>query len=344
MARSRNIKPGFFKNEFLAQCSPYARLLFAGLWLLADRRGRLEDRPLKIKGELFPFESLEVDALLKELADSEGQFLTRYTAKGKAYIQIENFHKHQNPHKNETESTIPAFIKQNSSNGASDSIHYASDSDKTRTTPEKDLPTPADSLNPITDSLSQQSDADASVCVTENGLAKGTEEKSSDPANAVKSENDKLAEEGLHYLASLNSPNLTGIGWVKGYLGIQLQELEASHPSLSKQKILSVWRDVCDLAVSKNASAPQWLKTTFKNKLDRSAANTTKMTAPEPASGQAKALLQFSLLRHRVTGEVFKAQDLELRPESSGGLYHKQTLSFYPLAHLEGVAEVPDHA
>ena len=52
MARARNIKPGFFKNEDLAECSPWARLCFAGLWTLADREGRLEDRANVIQDEL----------------------------------------------------------------------------------------------------------------------------------------------------------------------------------------------------------------------------------------------------------------------------------------------------
>ena len=37
MARARNIKPGFFTNDVLADCDPLARLLFAGLWTVADR-------------------------------------------------------------------------------------------------------------------------------------------------------------------------------------------------------------------------------------------------------------------------------------------------------------------
>ena len=55
MARARNIKPGFFKNEFLADLPFETRLLFIGLWTLADREGRLEDRPRKIKMELFAY-------------------------------------------------------------------------------------------------------------------------------------------------------------------------------------------------------------------------------------------------------------------------------------------------
>jgi len=49
MARTRSIKPSFFKNEFLAECEPMARLLFVGLWTLADRDGRLELRPRRIE-------------------------------------------------------------------------------------------------------------------------------------------------------------------------------------------------------------------------------------------------------------------------------------------------------
>ena len=35
MARARNIKPGFYKNEDLAECSLTARFIFPGLWMLA---------------------------------------------------------------------------------------------------------------------------------------------------------------------------------------------------------------------------------------------------------------------------------------------------------------------
>ena len=54
MARARILKPGFFANELLAEIHPYGRLLFAGLWTLADREGRLEDRPKRIVRCDFP--------------------------------------------------------------------------------------------------------------------------------------------------------------------------------------------------------------------------------------------------------------------------------------------------
>lgn len=105
MARARNIKPGFFKNEDLAECSPWARLCFAGLWTLADREGRLEDRAKRIKGELFPFDSIEVEPLLVEL--QRWKFIDRYVAYDVAVIQILEFKKHQTPHFKEVPSELP---------------------------------------------------------------------------------------------------------------------------------------------------------------------------------------------------------------------------------------------
>lgn len=105
MARARNIKPSFFKNEDLAELSFECRLLFIGLWTLADREGYLEDRPKRIKMEIFPGDSVNVDVALREL-HAKG-FIVRYQVGGNAFICVTNFLKHQNPHHRELPSTIP---------------------------------------------------------------------------------------------------------------------------------------------------------------------------------------------------------------------------------------------
>lgn len=105
VARSRTIKPGFFSNDVLAQCEYGARLLFAGLWTIADREGRLEDRPTRIKGLLFPFDRCNIERWLAALA--ERNFIFRYESEGVRYIQVLNFQKHQSPHIKEPESLIP---------------------------------------------------------------------------------------------------------------------------------------------------------------------------------------------------------------------------------------------
>jgi hypothetical protein len=106
MARARNIKPGFFTNEELVELPFSTRLLFIGLWTVADREGRLEDKPKRIKMHLFPADDIDVDAGLDQLQASG--FLTRYEVDGARYIQVLAFRKHQNPHRDEKASTIPA--------------------------------------------------------------------------------------------------------------------------------------------------------------------------------------------------------------------------------------------
>ena len=64
--RARNLKPGYFKNEGLADLPPLARILFAGLWGMADREGRLEDRPKRIKAEILPYDNCDTDKLEAE--------------------------------------------------------------------------------------------------------------------------------------------------------------------------------------------------------------------------------------------------------------------------------------
>jgi hypothetical protein len=106
MSRARNIKPGFFKNEVLVELPFAFRLLFVGLWTLADREGRLEDRPVRIGMELFPADSVDVDAGLQAL--HERDFILRYTVDGRRYIQVLAWDKHQRPHPHEARSVIPA--------------------------------------------------------------------------------------------------------------------------------------------------------------------------------------------------------------------------------------------
>ncbi len=117
MARARNIKPSFFKNEDLSELSPYARLLFIGLWCLADREGLLEDRPKRIKGELFPYENVDVDKYLQDLHDTG--FILRYEVDGNRYISIPKFADHQNPHHREAKSKLPKPCQSTEKNGTS---------------------------------------------------------------------------------------------------------------------------------------------------------------------------------------------------------------------------------
>jgi hypothetical protein len=130
--RARNIKPGFFTNEALTDCQPMARLLFAGLWCMATWDGKLEDRPKKIKGEVFPHDQCDVDAMLRELHSKK--LIRRYKVGNKEFIIIPTFQKHQRPHPDEkrrgvsipdpTEQEDDKEVEKPNNNERNDSVKY----------------------------------------------------------------------------------------------------------------------------------------------------------------------------------------------------------------------------
>lgn len=154
MARSRNIKPGFFTNGDLLECQPLARLLFAGLWTEADCRGILEDRPKFIKIKVLPGDNCDVDELLSELQDAG--FILRYQVGEARCIFVKNFDKHQNPHQNEKPNSLPVPEELSDRGGKVPEHSGAS----TVQAPERHQSDPADSLLLIPDPLEPSPDGD----------------------------------------------------------------------------------------------------------------------------------------------------------------------------------------
>ena len=115
MPKIRTVKPDFFKDEDLAELPFWVRILYEGLWVLADREGRLEERPKKIKAELFPYDKvdivkgLELLAQTKPFSPTKTPFIKRYQVENDQYIQILAWHRHQRPHHTEAESKIPTM-------------------------------------------------------------------------------------------------------------------------------------------------------------------------------------------------------------------------------------------
>ncbi len=103
--RQRMVSPSFFVDEGLVTVSPMARLLFIGLWCIADREGRLEDRPIRLKMMLFPCDECDVSELLDELV--RVGVIIRYVVGSQPLVQVENFTKHQHPHHREMPSELP---------------------------------------------------------------------------------------------------------------------------------------------------------------------------------------------------------------------------------------------
>jgi hypothetical protein len=71
-----------------------------------DRGGKLEDRPKRIKAEIFPYRELpDLNGYLTELAQLG--FIDRYQVGETSIIKVLNFSKHQSPHKTEKASELP---------------------------------------------------------------------------------------------------------------------------------------------------------------------------------------------------------------------------------------------
>lgn len=98
MPRIRTIKPQFWFDEELATVSRDTRLLYIGLWNLCDDYGVFEWRPVKIKAQLFPYDSdintTDISKWLNDLKElGNVQFFENHNSK--AYGYIPTFQEHQ---------------------------------------------------------------------------------------------------------------------------------------------------------------------------------------------------------------------------------------------------------
>lgn len=103
--RIRSIKPDFWKSEKVASLPPMTRLLFIGLWNMADDAGRFRAHPSLIQGEIFPYDPhVDVGEHLRQLA--EAGLVQVYEVEGRRYGLVVGFAEHQKIDKR-TESRLP---------------------------------------------------------------------------------------------------------------------------------------------------------------------------------------------------------------------------------------------
>lgn len=93
MARIRTIKPEFWTDERLTECSLPARLLFIGMLNFADDNGNLAYSAKRLKMQIFPADSVDTQPLLDELL-THG-VLMEYSVNGEKFLHIKGFRKHQ---------------------------------------------------------------------------------------------------------------------------------------------------------------------------------------------------------------------------------------------------------
>lgn len=93
MARIRSIKPEFWTDERLTECSVSARLLFIGMLNFADDNGNQVYSAKRLKMQVFPADTIDTQPLIDELI-THG-LLIEYSVSGNKYLNIKGFKKHQ---------------------------------------------------------------------------------------------------------------------------------------------------------------------------------------------------------------------------------------------------------
>jgi hypothetical protein len=93
MPRIRSIKPEFWSNGQILECSLDTRLLFIGLWNFCDDAGRHALREKQIKAEIFPadeFDDRDIRRMIDELSTND--LIRIYEHSGRRYIQVTGWH------------------------------------------------------------------------------------------------------------------------------------------------------------------------------------------------------------------------------------------------------------
>jgi len=111
VARIRTIKPEFWSDEKLSECSLSARLTFVGLISFADDEGRHEFSPARLRMQIYPCGSVTSAQFMEYTRELTERSLIRvYTVEGKDYLDIPNFAKHQKINR-PTPSRLPEYSR-----------------------------------------------------------------------------------------------------------------------------------------------------------------------------------------------------------------------------------------
>lgn len=116
MARLRTVKPEYWTDEHVGQCSMPARLLFIGTWNFADDHGGLSRSAKQLKAQIFPYDNIDCEPLIQELLNAG--LLVEYEVDGKKYLHVRGFRKHQKVEK-PAAPRIPKYEEQWRSSGNS---------------------------------------------------------------------------------------------------------------------------------------------------------------------------------------------------------------------------------
>ncbi len=114
MARKRMIDPSIWQSEDFGKLSNLAKIIFIGLFSLADDEGRGRANPTYLKSSLFPYNeamrSTDVEVALSEI--SRNMSVIFYSCDGNSYYSLLSWNTFQKIDKAK-ESKIPAFEEDN---------------------------------------------------------------------------------------------------------------------------------------------------------------------------------------------------------------------------------------
>jgi len=89
------VDPEFWLDEELSKLTAHARLLFIGTWNVCDDNyATFPNKPGWLKIQIFPYEEVNIQALLTELSES-GKIIPFTGRDGCSYFYIKNFFKYQ---------------------------------------------------------------------------------------------------------------------------------------------------------------------------------------------------------------------------------------------------------
>ncbi len=110
MARKRMIDPNIWQSEDFSKLSTLGKLVFIGLFSLADDEGRGRCNPVYLKSTLFPYEegirSADIDKTLSEI--SSNMSVIFYSCDGSSYYSLYNWNTWQKIDK-PSQSKIPEY-------------------------------------------------------------------------------------------------------------------------------------------------------------------------------------------------------------------------------------------
>lgn len=110
MARKRMIDPNIWQSEDFGKLSNLAKVVFIGLFSLADDEGRGRANPVYLRSTLFPYNekmrSTDVEVALSEI--SRNMSIVFYSCDGNNYYNLLSWNTFQKIDK-PTDSKIPAF-------------------------------------------------------------------------------------------------------------------------------------------------------------------------------------------------------------------------------------------